>query len=227
MSADQETWWDRRGDLAVTVVLATVTLLLAWSGFQASKWGGVQAINFSDAGKARTDSNALTDIGGTLTSIDTALFVAWMEAAEQDLAERNVAAATTGDGLGPFLYQSFPERLRVAVDDWLVQRGGGADVALPFELNSYVVEPFVQAQQLRDDAADFGEAARENNQQSDIYVLATVVFAATLFLVGVCQKLKKPRYQQAVFVVAVAVALVGTFIVVTQPVELVTSDFGF
>ena len=89
---DGDTWWERRGDLAVTIVLASVTLLLAWSGFQASKWGGVQAINFSDAGKARTDSNALTDIGGTLTSIDVALFVAWLEEAEPALSERDVAA---------------------------------------------------------------------------------------------------------------------------------------
>ena len=212
-------------------MLASITLLLAWSGFQASKWGGVQAINFSDAGKARTDSNALTDIGGTLTSIDVALFVAWLEEAEPALAARDIPAATTGEGLGPFLYQSFPDRLEVAVEDWARQRiAGNDDVPLPFQLDSYVNESFVQAQQLRDDAADFGEAARGNNQQSDIYVLATVVFAAALFLVGLCQKLRKQRFQQAVFfvavAVAVAVALVGAFIVVTQPIEFVTSDLG-
>ena len=105
------------GDLAVTIMLASITLLLAWSGFQASKWGGVQAINFSDAGKARTDSNALTDIGGTLTSIDVALFVAWLEEAEPALAVRDIPAATTGEGLAPFLYQSFPDRLEVAVEE--------------------------------------------------------------------------------------------------------------
>lgn len=226
-STEEETFWDRRGDLAVTIVLATVTLLLAWSGFQASKWGGVQAINFSDAGKARTDSNALTDLGGTQVAVDISLFVAWLEAVEPELTERNVAAATRGEGLGPFLYQSFPERLQVAVDDWLRQSAAGEDVALPFELDSYVVDEFVQAQQLRADAADFGEAARGNNQQSDIYVLATVVFAAALFLVGVCQKLQNPTFQRAVFGVAVTVALIGAFIVVTQPIEFVSSDLGF
>ncbi len=225
--AEEETWWDRRGDLATTFVLASVTLLLAWSGFQASKWGGVQAINFSDAGKARTDSNALTDLGATAVSIDVSLFVSWLEVAEPELTERNGAAATTGEGLAPFLYQSFPDRLQVAVDDWLVQNArGDGDVPLPFELDSYVVESFVRAQQLRDDAADFGEAARQNNQQSDIYVLATVVFAAALFLVGVCQKLNRQKFQQAVFIVAVVVALVGAFIVVTQPIEFVTADIG-
>ena len=227
MGAEEETWWGQRGDLAVTVVLAAVTLLLAWSGFQASKWGGVQAINFSEAGKARTDSNALTDIGGTQVAVDISLFVAWLEIAEPELTERNVAAATVGDGLGPFLYQNFPERLRTAVDDWLRRSAAGEDVSLPFELDSYVVDEFVRAQQLRTDAADFGEAARGNNQQSDIYVLATVVFAAALFLVGVCQKLKKPAFQQAVFAVAVLVSLVGAFIVVTQPIEFVSSDLGF
>ena len=228
VAPDDETWWQRRGDLAVTIVLASVTLLLAWSGFQASKWGGVQAINFSDAGKARTDSNALTDIGGTLTSIDVALFVAWLEAAEPALGERDVAGATTGRGLAPFLYRNFPDRLEVAVEDWLAQSAEGArGIPLPFQLDSYVVEEFERARQLRSDAADFGEAARGNNQQSDIYVLATVVFAAALFLVGVCQKLKKLRFQQAVFAVAVVVALIGALIVVTQPIEFVASDLGF
>ena len=58
-------------------------------------------------------------------------------------------------------------------------------------------------------------------------MLATVVFAAALFLVGVCQKLKKLRFQQAVFAVAVVVALIGALIVVTQPIEFVASDLGF
>ena len=107
----------------------------------------VNEINFSDAGKARTDSNALTDIGGTLTSIDVALFVAWLEEAEPALAASVIPAATTGEGLAPFL-------------------------------------------------------------------------------VGLCQKLRKQRFQQAVFFVAVVVALVGAFIVVTQPIEFVTSDLG-
>ena len=57
-------------------------------------------------------------------------------------------------------------------------------------------------------------------------MLATVVFAAALFLVGVCQKLKRERFQQAVFAVAVVVALVGAFIVLTQPVEFSSSDVG-
>jgi|GEM_PF-4476907 len=126
----------------------------------------------------------------------------------------------------PFLYQSFPDRLEVAVEDWVSQRGSNDDVPLPFQLDSYVVEEFEQARQLRADAADFGEAARGNNQQSDIYVLATVVFAAALFLVGVCQKLKKLAFQQAVFVVAVLVALIGAIIVITQPIEFVVSDLG-
>ena len=118
--------------------------------------GGVQAINFSDAGKARTDSNALTDIGSTEVSTDVSLFVSWLEAAEPELSDGDVRGATRGDGLGPFLYQNFPERLRVATDDWLVQRGRDEAPGLPFDLDSYEVVALQQAQVLRDDAADFG-----------------------------------------------------------------------
>lgn len=221
------TWWERRGDLAVAILLSTVTLLLAWSGFQAGKWSGVQAINFSDAGKARTDSNALTDLGSTAVAIDVSIFVAWLEAVEPELEEaESVEDITTGDGLAPFLYQGFPDRLRIAVDDWLQLRLESPDVepGLPFELDSYVVAEFVRAAELRDEASAFGDAARQNNQQSDIYVLATVVFASGLFLAGISQKMASMRTQQAVFGLAVLVAFFGAIVVFTQPIEFTAND---
>ncbi len=219
------TWWTERGDLVVTLLLASVTVMLAWSGFQASKWSGVQAINFSDAGKARTDSNALTDLGGTAASIDAAVFIAWLEAAEPSLAAGDPTAAVSGEGLAPFFYENFSDRLRPAVDEWIeLRRRGDADGQLPFDLDSYVVPEFVQARQLRDDASAFGDAARANNQQSDIYVLASVVFAAALFLAGICQKMRRPSSQQLVFAVSLAVTAAGLLILLTQPIEFARSD---
>lgn len=221
-----ESWWDRRADLAVAFLLATVTVLLAWSGFQASKWSGVQAINFSDAGRARVDSNALNSAGASQVSNDTGIFVSWLEAAQPAFeAGGGPEGVTTGEGLAPFLYQNFPDRLRVAVDDWIAQ-GATQTGALPQELDSYVVDTLVRAGELREEAAAFSAEARENNQQSDVYVLATVVFAGALFLAGISQKMASERSQQFVFGFALIVAIVGAVIVFTQPIELGLADFS-
>lgn len=222
-----ESWWDRRADLAVAVLLATVTVLLAWSGFQASKWSGVQAINFSDAGRARVDSNALNSAGASQVSTDTGLLVSWLEAAQPAFeAGSSPDGVTTGAGLAPFLYRNFPDRLRVAVDDWIVSGAAESGGSLPQELDSYVVDTLVRAGELREEAADFSAAARENNQQSDVYVLATVVFAGALFLAGISQKMASLRSQQFVFGFALVVALVGALIVFTQPIEFAVADLS-
>ncbi len=222
-----ESWWDRRADLAVAALLATVTVLLAWSGFQASKWSGVQAVNFSDAGRARVDSNALNSAGASQVSTDTGIFVSWLEAAQPAFeAGTGPEGVTTGAGLAPFLYQNFPDRLRVAVDDWIAQGASGGTNGLPQELDSYVVDTLVRAGELREEAAALSAEARENNQQSDVYVLATVVFAGALFLAGISQKMASERSQQFVFGFALVVALIGAVIVFTQPIELGLADFS-
>lgn len=226
-AAEAETLWDRRADLAVSLLLAVLTVLLAWSGFQSSKWSGVQAINFSDAGRARVDSNALNSAGATQVSTDTGIFISWLEAAQPSFAPGGGSeGVTTGAGLAPFLYQNFPDRLRVAVDDWIGQGAAVSGGPLPQELDSYVVPALLRADELREEAAAFSADARDNNQQSDVYVLATVVFAAALFLAGISQKMASTKTQQLVFGFAIAVTIVGALIVLTQPIQLSVEDFS-
>ena len=56
-----------RVELVATIVLAVATILTAWSGFQSGKWGGEQAVNFSEAGAARTESTRTDTLAGQLT----------------------------------------------------------------------------------------------------------------------------------------------------------------
>ena len=219
-------WWDRRGDLAVTLVLTALTLLTAWAGFQSAKWSGVQAINFSDAGKARADSNAAASIGTTNQSIDVALFVAWVEASADDLAiGADTASFTTDPGLPGYFYARFSDPLRVATDDWLDQglalRGEGTT---PFDLDSYVNPALDRSVELREQANDFGDAARSNNQQSDHYVLITVLFASGMFLAGLCQKLAMPSAQITLFAVSLLILVGGAIIMLGQPIEFSEAD---
>ena len=47
---------DRRFELMEAIVVAIAALLTAWAAFQATKWSGVQADDYSRAGAARTES---------------------------------------------------------------------------------------------------------------------------------------------------------------------------
>lgn len=219
-------WWDRRGDLAVTLVLTALTLLTAWAGFQSAKWSGVQAINFSDAGKARADSNALASIGASNEAVDVALFVSWLEASSDELATgEDPTSVVAGDGLPAYLYARFSDRLSIATDDWLAQGLASSDEpSTPFDLDSYVNAALAQSEVLRDDASDFGDAARSNNQQSDHYVLITVLFASGMFLAGLCQKLGSASTQLTLFSVSFVILIVGAITMLGQPIEFSSAD---
>ena len=219
------TWWERRGDLAVTLVLTVVTLLTAWAGFQSAKWSGVQTINFSEAGRARADSNAAANAGAAKVAVDAAVFVAWLEAAQPQLeVGGEIEAVTQGRGLASYLYQRFDaDTLRPAADDWVAQRLF-TGTTLPFALDSYSVDALVASEKLRDDAANFSSTARDNNQQSDHYVLLTVLFASCLFLAGLCQKLALPGAQIALFSVSFVLLIIGAVVLIGQPVEFSRAD---
>ena len=219
------TWWDRRGDLAVTLVLTVVTLLTAWAGFQSAKWSGVQTINFSEAGRARADSNAAANAGAAKISVDAAVFVAWLEAAQPQLvAGEGIEAVTEGEGLASYLYQRFdPKTLGPAADDWLAQELF-TGTPLPFALDSYTLDELAASQKLRDDASDFSATARDNNQQSDHYVLLTVLFASCLFLAGLCQKLALPSAQIGLFGVSFILMIIGAVVLLGQPIEFSQAD---
>lgn len=220
-------WWERRGDLAVTLVLTVLTLLTAWAGFQSAKWSGVQAVNFSDAGRARADSNAAASIGTSTQAIDVALFISWLEASTDVFTdEQNVdPTSATTEGLPGYLYARFSDPLRVATDDWLDQGLAlSGEPTTPLDLDSYVNAPLLRSEELREEASDFADAARANNQQSDHYVLITVLFASGMFLAGLCQKLDLVTAQVTLFFVSFVILVFGAIIMLGQPIEFSEAD---
>jgi hypothetical protein len=63
-------------------LLAIAALLAAWTGFQATKWGGVQANSYSQAGASRVESTRNSTLAGQQTTIDVISFTQWLQAAQ-------------------------------------------------------------------------------------------------------------------------------------------------
>jgi hypothetical protein len=78
------------------VVLAVATVLTAWSAFQATKWGGVQANDYAASSALRAAATQASTRAGQLTIIDVTTFEQWLGAVANDPSAR--AAAATGSG---------------------------------------------------------------------------------------------------------------------------------
>jgi len=57
--------------LLEATLLAVAAILTAWSAFEVTKWGGVQADSYSRAGAARTEAVGASTRAGQLSGVST------------------------------------------------------------------------------------------------------------------------------------------------------------
>ena len=62
------------------MILALAAVATAWSGYQASRWHGEQAIAFSHANATRVESTRASNLANAQTEIDVATFTQWVDA---------------------------------------------------------------------------------------------------------------------------------------------------
>lgn len=218
-------------ELITTVLMAFAAVLTAWTGFQAAKWGGVQSNSFSSAGAARTESTRASTTAGQIVQIDVTTFLNWLNAAVDDLRMELIPEpATTGgyeptpDTLSGFLFERFRPDFEPVIDEWLqTDPFNDPDApASPFALDTYnaSVEEFGRAEQLEADADELAAAAREANQNSDNYVVMTILSALVIFFAGLASKLEKFRNEVIALSLAVVVLLGTVITVLTLPIEI-------
>lgn len=216
-------------ELIATILMALAAILTAWSGFQAAKWGGVQATDFSAAGASRTESTRASTTAGQEIQLDVTTFLNWLNAASEDLRLEEIPDPDTTGGYQPtpdtlsgFLFERFRSEFEPAVLAWLETSPFTDPTApsSPFEMPEYVVASAVEAEELREVAEDFSRLAREANQNGDNYVVMTILSALVIFFAGLASKLIKPRNQAIALGLGILI-FVGTVItVLTLPIEV-------
>ncbi len=174
-----------RIELWSAVLLAAATVATAYSAYEATRWGGVQATHFTEAGTARTESVKAESDGYTLVAIDAEIFSQYI-----------VATAQEDERLKRLLRRRlFRNEFEVAYRAWINQRPFSNPQAakVPFQLPQYKVAKLEQADHLSDRADELFDAGRDANQTSDEYILATIFFAVVLFFAGLSTKFKSDR----------------------------------
>ena len=96
-----------------------------------------------------------------------------------------------GRKLADFYFQRFRPEFKPAVEAWAALRPlKNADAPpTPFAMPEYKLAKSEEADKLLAEAEASSADARESNQRSDNYVLAVVLFAASLFFAGISTKL--------------------------------------
>jgi hypothetical protein len=189
-----------RFEVVATLLLALAAVATAWSGYQASRWHGEQAVAFSRANASRPEPTRASNLANPQTEIDVATFGQGVD-----------ADAGHQTRLAEFSRRRFGSELQPAVTAWIATRPlqNPAAPLTPFAMPSYRLAATARAERLTVAAEAAAAQAGRDIQYANDDVLAVVLFSAALFFGGISTRLQRPRPKAVVLGVGCAV-LVGT-----------------
>jgi hypothetical protein len=195
-------------ELGAVVLLSLATLATAWSGYQAALWSGVQSQRYSQASALRVRADEDTVSGGQLHLGDLMLVNGWFNATESGNAK-----------LATDYRRRFRPAFQPVFEAWLALhplKNRSAPPG-PTYMPQYHPAPFAAAA-VADTRADrlFAQGSQAKTNDDD-HILATVFFAAVLFLAAVSLRLDWMRLRIAVIAFGSAVFLGALLFVVTLP----------
>jgi hypothetical protein len=196
-------------ELITVVLLSLTTLLTAWSGYQAAKWGGEQSERFSDVGELRGEAQRQLTLAGQQRIDDLLYFDGWLDARERH------------DRRFEELYRNrFREEFLPAFRAWLAQKPfEHPETAVgPLYLPEYRLAAVARAASFDRRAVEANTEALGAKKHDDNYILSTVFFAAVLFFAGISLRFEWRPLRIAVLSMAALMLTVGIVFLATLPV---------
>ncbi len=170
---------ERTLELVATVLLSLATLGIAWSGYQAARWSGIQSRHYAESNTDRTHANKASTTAGQDRLQDLLNFNRWLD------------ASTQGNVTLTRLYEArFRPEFRPAFQAWLLQDPLNNPAATPSPLLMPQYHPAKAAlvNQLERKADEAFTGGRDATDHTDNYVFTTVFFAAVLFFAGISMR---------------------------------------
>jgi hypothetical protein len=194
-------------ELAAAILLSLATIAAAWSAYQSTRWGGVQANNYSAAAASRTGATQHNSIFAAQAQVDVMTWISYLEH-RQAGDERGAA----------FLMDRFRDEFKPAFDAWVaLVPPGEVPPGTPFELPEYQPEARRLARQLNTEADELAAAAREANQIGDNFVLVAVIMASVLFFAGVGTKVNGRGVRLFMLCTGFALFIGGLWFMLSMP----------
>jgi hypothetical protein len=203
--------FDRRFELAATVLLAIAAVATAWAAYQSARWHGQQAESQSASIAARVESTRTANVANRQVQIDVALFTQWVDAYARDQTK-----------LAAFYRRRFRDEFKPAFNAWVATkpRTNPAAPLSPFAMPQYKLATNTQADRLEAQAGEASQRVGRFIQRADNYSLTVVLFAASLFFAGISTRLHSPTSRMAVLGLGYALFLGSAIWIATFPVSL-------
>jgi hypothetical protein len=195
-------------EIAAALMLSLATLGIAWSGYQAAKWSGLQARRYTQASTARSFANRAATLGAQDRTQDLLNFNRWLE------------VTTDGNTQLSNLYERrFRPEFRPAFLKWQAEdplHNADATPSPLLEPNYKLanVEKSDKLNKLGDVRFEQGKEATEN---ADNYVFVTVFFAIVLFFAGISLRFSWLPMRLLIMGLGTAILVWATFRLLSLP----------
>lgn len=208
--AERQARRDRWLEIISAILISLATVASAWCAYESARWNGVQALSFSVANSARTESVRMSNAALQLTSIDVGMFVQFATAYSED-----------NQFLWDFLYDRFRPEMKSALDAWIaLEPLKNPDApSSPFAMDEYKSAAMDESDRLLSLAEQNLKEAQQANQTSDNYVLLTVMFASVLFFGGISTKFDQFWIRVALIAFAILIFAAGLVILASYPIN--------
>lgn len=200
--------------ILTTILLGLITVATAWSGFQATKWGGRMSNSYAAASVARSNSVESSLTANQLEMLDIQLFIQWINAINANDTRR-----------AEFYFERMRDEVKPAMEAWLATDPANNPDApnSPFIMPQYQLQTKIQAAEEEKQAEALTQQALESNKNGDQYVMTTVILASGLFFAGIASlrmRQRRSAIQATMLIMALAAFGYGTFLLASYPVFL-------
>lgn len=196
------------------LVLALVTIATAWSGYEAARFDGRNALYYGQASKYRTTATQLSTAGGQQKLLDVMTFNTWIQADEAG-----------NKRLAELYVKRFSKPFRIAFDAW--KAAGGitnknsppGPSFMPEYHNPLLIAGAVENAR----ASKVFEEGTNARERGDEYVRTTVFLASILFLVALSQRFNYRLVRRMLLGIAFVLLIVAVYTLLTYPVAFLGS----
>jgi hypothetical protein len=189
-------------DAIFAILLLIGTLSTAICVYQATRWNGIQANDYGESAMFRTESTKITTIANSQVIIDTELFLSWVAAVRKD-----------DQAEAQFIRERFRNEFKPSFEAWIAKANTTNPIppGTPFDLPEYSIEKYKESALLEENATASFNQGTDANENSDMYISITVLFAIVLFFCGVYSKWESMKIQLGLLLVALLIFSIASF----------------
>ena len=209
----------RKIEVLVAIFLGIATLLVAWAGWIGALHDGNQAGNYTKSNNLAAEGNAEYNVAAQVYIAD--LF-SWNTI--NGLRIDADAARARGDYEEAAVIENKIEKIKKdSCSPMLIEAMNKSDTS-PFEDEEYAKQYFTEAQKSLNASREAMDEGEIDNQRSDSYQLASVLYSLVLFLLGIIGVLRDYKTRKMLLIFSVCILVVAVIYMLTIPMP---TDFDF